>query len=435
MGSIPASSPLLLDLAEATLASAKRLNEGLDTEGLQQPSFAADGPVYVVPKTASKEVQDAKTAVAEAAFQLFQLVTGPSELLPNITASYHTIFALQWLHQFDVLSHIPLEGTVAYDTLASEAQVPESLLKGVARMAMTSKILAEPKPGYVAHTASSAMFRKAPNMRDWAGYMFSASIPTAAAMVRATEKWPGSIKKTETAYNIAFDHSLPFFDHLSQSPAMTAQFSGYMKSVTDGQGMDLAHLVNGFDWTSLPEGSLVVDIGGSTGHASYAVAAAYPHLSFEVQDLSALVNDKGATEIPEASESTGRVSFRAHSFFEPQPTTGAAVYMLRMIIHDWPDSEATGILSNLVPALKAGKSTLLIMDTVLPSPGVLPSVRERVIRTRDLTMRQVFNARERDLDDWKALLRATDPRLELKSVQQPEGSNMSLLAIGLNPGL
>ncbi|KAJ0302780.1 hypothetical protein COL516b_006817 [Colletotrichum fioriniae] len=348
MGSIPASSSLLLELAEATLASAKRLNEGLAAEGLQQPSFAADGPVYVVPKTASKETQDAKTAVAEVAFQLFQLVTGPSELLPNITAS--------WLYQFNVLSHVPLEGTVTYDTLASKAQVPESLLKGVARMVMTSKILAEPKPGHVTHTASSAMFHKVPNMRDWAGYMFSASIPTAAAM-----------------------------------------------------------------------------IGGSTGHASYAVAAAYDHLSFEVQDLGAVVNGKETTKVADASGSIGRVSFKAHSFFETQPTTGAAVYMLRMIIHDWPDSEATSILSNLVPALKAGKSTLLIMDTVLPSPGVLPSVRERVIRTRDLTMRQVFNARERDLDDWKALLRATDPRLELKSVKQPEGSNMSLLAIGLNP--
>ncbi|KAK1725307.1 hypothetical protein CaCOL14_010753 [Colletotrichum acutatum] len=433
MGSIPAPSPLLLELAEATLASAKRLDEGLAAEGLPQPSFAADGPVYVVTKTTSKEVQDARTAVAEAAFQLFQLVTGPSELLPNITASYHTIFALQWLHQFNVFSHVPLEGTVTYDTLAFKAQVPESLLKGVARMAMTSKILAEPKPGHVAHTASSAMFHKAPNMRDWASYMFRASIPTAAAMVRATEKWPGSVKKTETAYNIAFDHSLPFFDHLSQSPEMTAQFSGYMKSVTDGQGMDLAHLVNGFDWLSLPEGSLVVDIGGSTGHASHAVAAAYPHLSFEVQDLDAVVNGKKTTAVSDDSESTSRVCFKAHSFFEPQTTTGAAVYMLRMIIHDWPDAEATNILSNLVPALKAGKSTLLIMDTVLPSPGVLPSVRERVIRTRDLTMRQVFNARERDLDDWKALLKAADPRLELKSVRQPEGSNMSLLEIGLDP--
>jgi 6-hydroxytryprostatin B O-methyltransferase len=127
-----------------------------------------------------------------------------------------------------------------------------------------------------------------------------------------------------------------------------------------------------------------------------------------------------------------RVSFKAHNFFEPQPTKDAAVYMLRMIIHDWPDAEAKTILSNIVPALESSKATLLIMDTVLPSPGSLPSVRERVIRTRDLTMRQVFNARERGVDDWEALLREADSRLTLDEVRQPEGSNMCLLAISLH---
>lgn len=86
MGSIAASS-LILELAEAILASTKVLNECLNAEGLPQPSFAADGPTYVVPKTARKEAQDARIDVAETAFKLFNLVTGPSELLPNITAS------------------------------------------------------------------------------------------------------------------------------------------------------------------------------------------------------------------------------------------------------------------------------------------------------------------------------------------------------------
>ncbi|KAJ3536842.1 hypothetical protein NM208_g6551 [Fusarium decemcellulare] len=405
MGSISASSSLIVELANAALAAAKELDKCLESQGLPQPSFAADGPTYVVPKDAPKAAQEARIAAAEAAFKLFNLVTGPR--------------------------------AIEYGVLASEAKVPESQLKGVARMAMTSSILAEPTPGQVAHTASSAMFVKFPNMRDWAGYMFNASVPTAAAMVRATEKWPGSVKKTETAYNIAFDHDLPFFDHLSQSPLLTEQFSGYMKSVTDGQGMDLSHLIRGFDWAGLPANSLVVDIGGSTGHASFALAAAYSHLRFEVQDLDAVVNGQEAGQKQEEAAqkhnagSAAPVSFKAHSFFEPQPTTGAAVYMLRMIIHDWPDAEAKTILSNLVPALAATKSILLIMDTVLPSPGILPSVRERVIRTRDLTMRQVFNARERGIDDWEALLKAADSRLHLQGVRQPEGSNMSLLTVGI----
>lgn len=433
MGSISTSPSLITQLATAVSSAAQELEKQLESQGLPQPSFQADGPTYVVPKNAPKAAHEARVATAEAAFKLFNLVSGPSELLPNITASYHTIFALQWLHHFDIFSHIPLDATVSYEELAITSNVPESLLKGIARMAMTNNILTEPATGHVAHTANSAMFLKFPNTRDWASYMFTASIPTAAAMVTATEKWPGSVKKTETAYNVAFHHDLPFFDHLSQSPVLTKQFSGYMKSVTDAQGMDLSHLVHGFNWANLPDNSLVVDIGGSTGHASYALAAACPNLRFEVQDLDAVVNGEKAIQEHEkaAPGSQSRVCFKAHNFFDPQPTKDAAVYMLRMIIHDWPDAEAKTILSNIVPALESAKATLLIMDTVLPSPGTLPSVRERVIRTRDLTMRQVFNAKERGIDDWEAVLREADPRLVLKNVRQPEGSNMSLLTIGL----
>jgi 6-hydroxytryprostatin B O-methyltransferase len=164
---------------------------------------------------------------------------------------------------------------VPYEELAIQSNVPESLLKSIARMAMTNNILAEPVTGHVTHTANSAMFLKFPNTRDWASYMFTASIPTAAAMVTATEKWPGSVKKTETAFNMAFHHDLPFFDHLSQSPVLTKQFSGYMKGVTDGQGMDLSHLVNGFDWVKLPDQSLVVDVStiSSPTYLSYKLLA------------------------------------------------------------------------------------------------------------------------------------------------------------------
>jgi 6-hydroxytryprostatin B O-methyltransferase len=157
-----------------------------------------------------------------------------------------------------------------------------------------------------------------------------------------------------------------------------------------------------------------------------ALAAAYPSLKFEVQDLDVVTSKQTST--------TPQVSFKAHDFFQPQPTIGASVYLLRMIIHDWADAEAQIILRNIVPALTPDISTLLIMDTVLPLSGKLPSIHERVIRTRDLTMRQVFNAQERGLEDWEALLKSADPRLELRHVEQPDGSNMSLLTVKLKAG-
>lgn len=86
MGSISSPS-LIIDLANAVSSAAKNLDTQLQSQGFPQPSFEADGPTYVVPKDAPKAAHEARVATAEAALKLFNLVSGPSELLPNMTAS------------------------------------------------------------------------------------------------------------------------------------------------------------------------------------------------------------------------------------------------------------------------------------------------------------------------------------------------------------
>jgi 6-hydroxytryprostatin B O-methyltransferase len=128
---------------------------------------------------------------------------------------------------------------------------------------------------------------------------------------------------------------------------------------------------------------------------------------------------------------TSRLTFQGHDFTQPQPVRGADAYLLRMILHDWPDDKAATILKNIVAAMDQLKSKLLIMDTVLPTPGSVPVSVERIVRVRDLTMMQAFNSKERDLDDWKDLLAAVDPRLQIVRVNQPFGSAMSVLEVVL----
>lgn len=125
-----------------------------------------------------------------------------------------------------------------------------------------------------------------------------------------------------------------------------------------------------------------------------------------------------------------RVDFRAYDFFVPQPTPGARVYLLRMILHDWADTDAAKILSNVVAAMST-HSVLVIMDTVLPEPSRVSSTVERIMRVRDLTMRQVFNSKERTLDDWEQLIEGSEKRLKIQSVEQPQQSHMSLLVVTL----
>jgi len=81
-----------------------------------------------------------------------------------------------------------------------------------------------------------------------------------------------------------------------------------------------------------------------------------------------------------------------------------------------------------VPSLKAG-GKIILMDTVLPAPGSVPATQEATLRVRDLSMMQTFNAKERELEDWNALLKAVDERLRLKNVVQPFGSSMSVLEV------
>lgn len=171
---------------------------------------------------------------------------------------YHYIAVLQWLCRFNIFHLVP-EGGVNYSELAQAANVSENKLKGVIRMAMTTKLFCEPFPGRIMHTSTSKLLATNPNYHDWAVFMCDLSAPTAASMVDAHKAWPNSDKKNQTAYNVAFSHDQPYFDHLRQQPERHRQFAGYMQAVTTSEGTDLIHLINGFDWKSLGE-ARVVDV-------------------------------------------------------------------------------------------------------------------------------------------------------------------------------
>ena len=45
----------------------------------------------------------------------------------------------------------------------------------------------------------------------------------------------------------------------------------------------------------------------------------------------------------------------------------------------------------------------------------------------DMGMKQLFNAKERDKDDWIQLFRAADPRFQLVQITKPELSELSII--------
>lgn len=100
-------------------------------------------------------------------------------------------------------------------------------------------------------------------------------------------------------------------------------------------------------------------------------------------------------------------------------------------MHDWTLDKAQAILQHLVDAMRTrpDSSRLVIMDTILPRPGEVPPVQEAILRVRDLTMAQAFNNKERELDEWEELFESTEPKLRIKNLTQPFGSEMAILEV------
>ena len=300
-------------------------------------------------------------------------------------------------------------------------------------MAVVNGFLEEPAPGHIAHSRLSGLLLRDDNFLNWARWMLNYSIPTAYKLADATEKWGETDAKNETAFQLAMGTTDPFFDYLRKDATLTKVFSDYMRNVTASWPWSLQHAVDGFDWASLPAGAKVVDVGGSHGQLAVKVASKHPHLKFLIQDLPETIETAQKTfEADQSIDSAikSRVQFMGHDFFKPQTVTDAHVYFLRMIIHDWPDRDALVILNQLRVALEKNPSArIVLMDTVLPPPGTVSVLQEQQLRVRDLMMMQVFNARERELEDFKEL--AERAGLKISHVEQPLDSCMGLLTVQL----
>ncbi|KAL8701142.1 MAG: hypothetical protein Q9224_000636 [Gallowayella concinna] len=373
----------------------------------------------------------AREDILEHATRTKQLVHDPSTFLTEILVQQQQYQTLRWLSHFDILSKITHSPNgISYTAIAQQAGVPETTLRSIARMAMTSGFLAETPGGHLIHNTLSYAISEDRHLNHWFCYILQQTVPLMNCLIPAVEKWGDSKENVHTAYSIMRDTELPFFEFLKSRPDLSANFDLYMESqAVIHSGTRIEHLLQGFDWTALGDG-LVVDVGGNAGATSITLAKSFPALHFIIQDLKAPI-ETARSKLPELpADLSKRIETQEHDFFTPQPVKGADVYLLRMILHDWKDADAVKILKQLVDAATPN-SRILIMDMVLPTPGTASSILEAALRQKDLAMLQCFNAKEREVEDWRNVLEEADPRLEIKAVRRPDGSQHSVIEAGL----
>ena len=141
----------------------------------------------------------------------------------------------------------------------------------------------------------------------------------------------------------------------------------------------------GFPWETLSEGTMIVDVGGGHGTACREIMKENPLLKFIIQDLSGAT--EGAITVstsidiskferiyrpstqywnqlePKAIQN-GQVKIQAYDFFTSQPVKDADIFLLKSVLHNWPNPQVIEILKRLREAAIPGKTRMILIGRV-----------------------------------------------------------------------
>lgn len=169
-------------------------------------------------------------------------------------------------------------------------------------------------------------------------------------------------------------------DHLKEA----AIFDDWMTTQTSLQN---AAIVAGYDWRRF---SHIVDVGGGHGALLVALLDADPALRGTLFDQPQVVS---------AVRDHDRLDVVGGSFFDAVPHGGDA-YVLKSVVHDWPDDDAVAILVTVATALQGNARVLLVER----------DLADRATASLDLQMLVMFGSRERSPEEYAALVEAAGLR-------------------------
>ncbi|KAM0513032.1 hypothetical protein ACHAPE_008238 [Trichoderma viride] len=406
-------------LAEIIRAETEKLEAYLKEHGITQPSFHVDAPLDF--PHLPDEIQESRQKIIFATNELANLVRGPRE-------SYLDSLSLQLINSYQLAKLVPLNAPISLKELQSKTTLEPIFLARTLRYAMTNYMFYEPSPGYIAHTANSRVLAQDSSLQAWVGFNSDSCFPAAAKVPDALKGHPEAVEPTHAGFNYAFDTigKEPMYATLAKKPIESDRFARAMVSFTHGEGYEVSHLVDNYDFSDVDaRGGTFVDIGGSHGFVSEALAKRWKNINFIVQDRQEMV-DSAPKPVSEDSSVAERLSFQVHDFFKEQPAKGADVYYFRWILHNYSTPYAVKILKSLIPALKPG-SRIVINDYCIREPGSETLWDDKLLRSLDMIMGVLFNSQERDEQEFRDLFKAADPRFHFKGVLRVENCKMSVI--------
>ncbi|KAI3622324.1 hypothetical protein WG66_016002 [Moniliophthora roreri] len=387
-----------------------------------------------------------RTVIA-ASLQLIANIRHPMENIQEAATAFYMSAALDTVneaHVANVLIGAGPEG-LHVDEIAKEVGIESPQLARVLRYLATRHIFREVKPNVFAHNRASALLTKrAPLHEIRENPVAQYDDSPAAAFVghvagEALKGGPylssyllGGHKEHLSPFNMSIGVNESIWQWWEQpgNEMRPRRFATAMKG--GGERFPPSIYIEAFDWASLNEGAVVVDVGGGVGPVTLALHKAFPQITCVVQDLPPVISEAQKfweSEAPNAVPS-GKVKLQVHNFFEPQAEKNAAVYFLRLVLHDWPNNKSQDILRNL-RASANDDTKLILFDMVVPHacaeaspiPGVPvgppapPPLLSNFaagpfITMVDIQMLNLMNGMERTMEGFVELGKETGWKLE-----------------------
>ena len=142
-----------------------------------------------------------------------------------------------------------------------------------------------------------------------------------------------------------------------------------------------------------------MDVGGGYGELLAQILTVYPSARGVLFDMPHAISK--ARDHLAGRSLAGRCEFVAGDFFASVPS-GADIYLMKTVIHDWPDDKARDILRTCRRPMPSG-ARLLIIERLMPE-RLDPSEENRALARVDLHMLVALGAQERTLAEMLALL-------------------------------
>ena len=186
---------------------------------------------------------------------------------------------------------------------------------------------------------------------------------------------------------------MPVFEYFAKHPHESAVFNNAMTAFS---GTVAPAVADAYDFSGI---DTLVDVAGGHGEILMSVLRRYPKMRGVLFDLEHVL--EGARPRIKTAGLDSRITTQSGDFFKAVPGGGDA-YIMKHIIHDWPDPQAITILKNIHTALRGKPHGRVILLESIIQPGNQPDFGKFI----DLEMLLLPGGKERTEDEFRKLFEA-----------------------------